>query len=115
MEEIVVVGAVRTPTGRFGGIFADLAAVKLAEISIKELFRRSGICPEHIDEVIMGMVYQGGAGANPARQVSVGSGLPYEVSALTINQLCASGLRAVGLALESLQLKRCDIVVAGGM
>jgi acetyl-CoA C-acetyltransferase len=115
MEEIVVVGAVRTPTGRFGGIFVDLAAVKLAEISLKELFRRSGICPEHIDEVIMGMVYQGGAGANPARQVSVVSGLPYEVSALTINQLCASGLRAIGLASESLQLKRCDIVVAGGM
>tara|TARA_B100001250_G_scaffold412792_1_gene444974 strand:- start:4511 stop:5689 length:1179 start_codon:yes stop_codon:yes gene_type:complete len=115
MEEIVVVGAVRTPTGRFGGIFADLAAVKLAEISLKELLRRSGICPEDIDEVIMGMVYQGGAGANPARQVSIGSGLPYEVSALTINQLCASGLRAIGLAMESLQLKRCDIVVAGGM
>ncbi|MEE3235442.1 MAG: acetyl-CoA C-acetyltransferase [Candidatus Latescibacterota bacterium] len=115
MEDIVVVEAVRTATGRFGGMFADVAAVKLAEVSLKELLHRGGISPEHIDEVIMGMVYQGGAGANPARQVSIGAGLPYEVSALTINQLCGSGLRAVGLAWESLSLKRCDLVVAGGM
>ena len=115
MEDVVVVEAVRTPTGRFGGMFADINAVKLAEGSLRELLRRSDLCPEDIDEVIFGMVYQGGAGANPARQVSVGAGLPYETSAFTINQLCASGLRAIGIGLESLQLRKCDVVVAGGM
>ena len=115
MQDIVVVDAVRTATGRFGGIFTDISAVKLADVSLRALIRRSGVCFEDIDEVIMGMVYQGGAGANPARQVAVSAGLPYAVPALTINQLCASGLRAVGLAWESLQFERSDVVVAGGM
>ena len=115
MQDIVIVDAVRTATGRFGGIFTDISAVKLADVSLRALIQRSGVCSEAIDEVIMGMVYQGGAGANPARQVAVTAGLPYAVPALTVNQLCASGLRAVGLAWESLQFERSDVVVAGGM
>lgn len=115
MSEVVVVDAVRTPTGRFGGCFKEFDAVSLGACVIRDVLARTGVEGASVDEVIMGMVYQGGARANPARQAALAAKLPYEVSAMTINKLCGSGLKSVGLAWQALQGGAADIVVAGGM
>lgn len=115
MSEVVVVNAVRTPTGRFGGCFKAFGAVPLAARVIEDVLTRTGVDGSSVDEVIMGMVYQGGARANPARQAALAAQLPHEVPAMTINKLCGSGLKSVGLAWQALQVDAADIVVAGGM
>lgn len=115
MDEVVVVEALRTPTGRFGGSFKEVSAVDLAKRVIQAVLAKSGVETGVVDEVIMGMVYQGGAGANPARQAALAAGLPYETPALTVNKLCGSGLKSVALAAQALRAGEVDVVVAGGM
>ena len=115
MKDVVVVDAVRTPTGRFGGCFKNCSAVDLAATLIEHSLVRSDLTGRDIDEVIMGMVYQGGARANPARQAVLSAQLPYEVTAMSINKLCGSGLQSVGLAWQALQTGSADVVLAGGM
>jgi acetyl-CoA C-acetyltransferase len=115
MNEVVIVSAVRTAIGSFGGSFKEVPAVDLGAIVIKEAVKRAGIEPSMVDEVIMGNVLQAGLGQNPARQSAIKAGLPVEVSAMTINKVCGSGLRAVSLACQMILSGDTDIVVAGGM
>jgi len=115
MKEVVIVSAVRTAIGSFGGGLKDVPAVDLGALVIKEAVRRAGVKPELVDEVIMGNVLQAGLGQNPARQAAVKSGLPVEIPAMTINKVCGSGLRAVSLASQMIRSGDVDIVVAGGM
>jgi acetyl-CoA C-acetyltransferase len=118
-EEIVIVSAVRTPVGKFQGAFADMKATELGAIAVRETVKRAAIDPavdgQRVDECIMGNVLPAGLGQNPARQAALFGGLPAEVSALTINKVCGSGLKAVALAAQSIQTGNAEIVVAGGM
>src|SRR5436190_19531655 len=111
----VIISAARTPTGKFLGLLKGFTAPDLAAIAIKEAVKRAGVAEDKIDEVIMGCVVQAGIGQAPARQAALKAGLPPEVSALTINMVCGSGLRAVALASQAVQLGDADHVVAGGM
>ena len=114
MKEVVIVSAARTPIGSFGGSLKNIPARQLGAIAVKEAINRAGIKPEDIDEVIMGCVLQGGLGQNVARQISMDAGIPKEVPSMTINKVCGSGLRAVGLAAQIIKAGDADIVVAGG-
>ena len=114
MREVVIVSAVRTPIGSFGGALKDLSAVTLGSIAAKEAIKRAGIDPAIIDEVILGNVLQGGLGQNVARQIAMAAGVPKEVPALTINKVCGSGLRSVGLAAQIIKAGDADCVLAGG-
>ena len=114
MREVVIVSAVRTPIGSFGGALKDVSAVTLGTIAVKEAIKRAGIDPAIIDEVILGNVLQGGLGQNVARQIAIASGIPKEVPALTINKVCGSGLRSVGLAAQIIKAGDADCVLAGG-
>ena len=115
MEEIVIVSAVRTPTGKFQGSLSNYSAVQLGALAVREAVRRAGVAPEQIDECIMGNVISAGLGQNPGRQAALGGGLPPSVSAMTINKVCGSGLKAVALAAQAIQTGNAEIVVAGGM
>ncbi|MBT9331694.1 acetyl-CoA C-acetyltransferase [Paracidobacterium acidisoli] len=115
MEEIVIVSAVRTPVGKFQGSLSDISATKLGAIAVREAVTRAGVKPEQVDECIMGNVVSAGLGQNPARQAALFGGLTPEVSAMTINKVCGSGLKAVALAAQSIQTGNAEIVVAGGM
>ena len=115
MGEAVIVSAVRTALGSFGGALKDVSAVDLGALVIKEAVNRAGVKPELIEEVLMGNVIQAGLGQNTARQATIKSGLPQEVPAMTINKVCGSGLRAVGLAASMIKAGDADIIVAGGM
>jgi len=114
MEDIVIVSAVRTAVGKFGGSLAKIPATELGSIVIKEALARAKVDPAQVGEVIMGQVLAAGAGQNPARQASLKAGLPKEVPALTINAVCGSGLKAVMLAAQAVAWGDSDIVVAGG-
>jgi len=114
-KQAVIISADRTPTGKFQGALKGLTATELGAIAIKEAVKRAGVDPAKVDEVIMGCVVQAGIGQAPARQAALKAGLPPEVSALTINMVCGSGLRAVALASQSVQLGDSEFVVAGGM
>ncbi|MEP6703282.1 MAG: acetyl-CoA C-acetyltransferase [Acidobacteriota bacterium] len=114
-KEAVIISAARTPTGKFQGALKGFTAPELGAIAIKEAVKRAGVDPAKIDEVIMGCVVQAGIGQAPARQAAMKAGLPPEVSALTVNMVCGSGLRAVALASQSIKLGDADFVVAGGM
>jgi acetyl-CoA C-acetyltransferase len=115
MEEVVIVSAVRTPIGRFQGSLAGFSAVDLGAMVVREAVRRAGIAPDQVDECIMGNVVSAGLGQNPARQAALHGGLPAAVSAMTINKVCGSGLKAIGLAAQAIQTGNADVVVAGGM
>jgi len=115
MDDVVIVAAARTPVGKFQGALSSFAAPKLGAIVVREVVRRAGIDPASVDECIMGNVLPAGLGQNPARQAAIFGGLPYEVSALTINKVCGSGLKAIGLAAQAIQTGNAEIVVAGGM
>ena len=115
MEEVVIVSAVRTPTGKFQGSLSGYSAVQLGALAVREAVRRAGVSPEQIDECIMGNVVSAGLGQNPGRQAALGGGLPPSVSAMTINKVCGSGLKAVALAAQAIQTGNAEIVVAGGM
>lgn len=114
-RDAVIVSAARTPTGKFLGALKGFTAPELGAIAIKEVVKRSGVNAADVDEVIMGCVVQAGIGQAPARQAALKAGLPAEVSALTINMVCGSGLRAVALASQAVQLGDAEFVVAGGM
>jgi acetyl-CoA C-acetyltransferase len=115
MREVVIVSAVRTALGSFGGGLKDVSAVDLGATVIKEAVKRANIDVNMIDEVIMGNVLQAGLGQNTSRQASVKAGLPLEVPSFTINKVCGSGLRAVSLAYQMILSGDTDVVVAGGM
>ncbi|GMR04582.1 MAG: acetyl-CoA C-acetyltransferase [Thermodesulfobacteriota bacterium] len=115
MEEIVITTALRTPSGRPLGGLSPLTAPELCSQVVKEAIRRSEIKPYQVDEVIMGNVVSAGMGQNPARQAAILAGLPYGVSALTVNMVCASGLRAIALGAQAIRLGEADVIVAGGM
>jgi acetyl-CoA C-acetyltransferase len=119
IEDIVIVAAVRTPVGKFQGAFSDLSATQLGAIAVREAVKRANLDPalpdQFVDECIMGNVVSAGLGQNPARQAALNGGLPSEVSALTINKVCGSGLKAVALAAQAIQTGNAEIVVAGGM
>ncbi len=115
MQEAVIISAVRTPTGKFQGLLKNFSATDLGAIVVKEAVKRAKIKPEDVDEVIMGCVIQAGLGQAPARQAALKAGLPPEVSALTVNMVCGSGLRAVALAAQAVRLGDASFVVAGGM
>jgi len=110
----VIVSAVRTPIGKFLGGLSPLSAPELGGIAIREAVRRSGVSPEDVDEVIMGNVIQGGVGQAPARQAALKGGIPSTVSALTINKVCGSGLKAVMLASQAIKAGDIEVAVAGG-
>ena len=114
MREVVIVSAVRTPVGSFGGALKDVSAVDLGALVIKEAVNRAGIKGELVEEVLMGNVIQAGLGQNVARQATVKAGLPVEVPAMTINKVCGSGLRTVSLAAQIIKAGDADIIVAGG-
>ena len=115
MAQAVILSAVRTPIGKFQGGLAPLSAPQLGAKAVAEAVRRAGIDPGTVDEIIMGNVLQAGLGQNPARQAGLGGGLGVHVAALTVNKVCGSGLKAVGLAAQSVLLGEAEIVVAGGM
>ncbi|HTV44361.1 MAG TPA: acetyl-CoA C-acetyltransferase [Stellaceae bacterium] len=114
MADIVIAGAVRTPVGAFNGGLAGLAAHQLGEIVIGEALRRAAVEPKEVSEVIMGQILAAGEGQNPARQAAIGAGLPFEVTAYGVNQLCGSGLRTVALGWQAIRGGDSEIVVAGG-
>ena len=114
MSDIVIVSAARTPVGSFNGSFSNITAADLGSIVIKEVLNRAKIKGEDVSEVIMGQVLTASCGQNPARQASIKAGVPQEITAFTINQVCGSGLRAVALGLQSIINNEAEIIVAGG-
>src|SRR5579884_3533787 len=115
MDEVVIVSAARTPVGKLGGGLATVPAVDLGAVAIRGALERAGVAPEAVDHVIMGTVIAAGQGQVPARQAALKAGLPVEVPALTVNKVCASGLKAVNLAAQVIKAGDAEIVVAGGM
>lgn len=114
MKDVVIVGALRTPIGCFRGALAGHSAVELGSLVVKALIERTGVPAYAVDEVILGQVLTAGAGQNPARQSAIKGGLPNSVSAITINDVCGSGLKALHLATQAIQCGEADIVIAGG-
>ncbi len=115
LKKPVILSAARTPTGKFQGLLSGFSATDLGAVAVKEAVSRAGVKPEDVNEVMMGCVVQAGLGQAPARQAALKAGLPPEVSALTVNMVCGSGLRAVALASQAVMLGDSDVVVAGGM
>ncbi|MES2308793.1 MAG: acetyl-CoA C-acetyltransferase, partial [Verrucomicrobiota bacterium] len=114
MNSIVITSAVRTPIGKLGGSLSSLSAHELGAKVISESIRRSKIAPEDVSEVVMGQVLTAGAGQNPARQAAVGAGIPYQATAMGVNQICGSGLRAVVMAYQALLEDDHGVIIAGG-
>ena len=114
MKDVVIVSAVRTPIGSFGGVFKNTSAVQLGTIAVKEAISRVGLNLSEIDEVIIGNVLQTGLGQNVARQIAINSGIPNSVPSYTVNKLCGSGLKSVQLAAQSITSGENDVVIAGG-
>ncbi len=115
MNDVVIASAARTAIGSFGGALASLSGPKLGAEAIKAAINRASVKPEEVDEVLMGMVLQGGVGQAPARQAAIFAGIPPEVGATTIHKVCGSGLKSVMLGTQAIRLGDSDIVVAGGM
>jgi acetyl-CoA C-acetyltransferase len=115
MKEVYIIAAVRTPIGSFGGALKSFSATQLGAIAIKGAIEKAGIAPAMVDDVLMGAVLQANMGQAPARQAAKYAGLPNEVSCTTINKVCASGMKAIAQATQSIMLGDADIVVAGGM
>lgn len=114
MKEVVIVSAVRTAIGNFGGSLSKLSATELGTIAAKEAIKRAGIKAEQVDEAIIGNILSAGLGQNIARQISINAGIPYTSPSMTINKLCGSGLKAVSLAAQMIMLNDADIILAGG-
>jgi acetyl-CoA C-acetyltransferase len=115
MKDVVIISGARTAVGSFNGGLSNYSAPQLGSVVIKEAVKRAGVKPEEIDEVLMGCVLQGGLGQAPARQASIGAGIPNTVSATTINKVCGSGLKSVMLGEQEIKAGDAEIVVAGGM
>ncbi len=114
MTEVVIASAARTPVGAFNGSLSTLSASDLGKIAIKAALERAGVAPDDVSEVIMGQILTAAQGQNPARQASIGAGLPVEVPAYGVNQLCGSGLKSVAMGLQAIVNGDSGIVVAGG-
>src|SRR3954469_18527097 len=112
--DVVIIAAKRTPVGSFLGAFAGTPAHELGRVAIEAALAQAGVSPEEVSEVILGQVLTAGQGQNPARQASMAAGVPKEVPAWGVNQVCGSGLRAVALATQAIQTGDAAIVVAGG-
>ena len=115
MKEVYIISAVRTPIGSFGGSLKDLSATKLGAAAIKGALEKAGVKPSQVQDVLMGCVLQANLGQAPARQAAKFAGLPNEVNCTTVNKVCASGMKAISQAAQSIMLGDADIVVAGGM
>lgn len=115
MSAPVIAGAVRTPIGAFMGALSSVPATELGAIVIRDALQRAGVPADQVDDVLMGCILQAGLGQGPARQSAIAAGIPDTVPATTINQLCGSGLRAVGMAAQAIRAGDADVVVAGGM
>jgi acetyl-CoA C-acetyltransferase len=115
MEDVVIVAGVRTPVGKFQGALSSFSAVQLGSLVVREALQRARLNPEQVDECIMGNVVSAGLGQNPARQAALHGGLAPAVSAMTVNKVCGSGLKAVALAAQAIQTGNAEIVIAGGM
>src|SRR5438552_3003243 len=115
LDDVVIISACRTPVGKFQGSLSDLSATQLGAIVVREATKRAKLDPKQVDECIMGNVLAAGLGQNPARQAALGGGLSEKVGALTINKVCGSGLKAVSLAAQAIQVGDQEMVVAGGM
>src|SRR5215471_9273267 len=115
MKDVVIISGVRTAIGKFQGALEGLSAPQLGAIAVREAVKRAQVDPGQVDECIMGLVVAAGLGQNPARQAALNGGLPNSVSAMTINKVCGSGLKAVALAVQAVQTGNSEIVVAGGM
>ncbi|MDT8286106.1 MAG: acetyl-CoA C-acetyltransferase [Elusimicrobiales bacterium] len=114
MKEIFIVDGVRTATGSFGGGLAGLSSVELGKVVTRAVMERAGVKPADIDEVLMGTIYQAGLGQGVARQIAIGSGIPAEKTAVTLNMLCGSGMRAVASAAQSIMCGDAEMIIAGG-
>ncbi|MDR5659144.1 acetyl-CoA C-acetyltransferase [Serpentinicella sp. ANB-PHB4] len=114
MKEVVIVSAARTPIGSFGGVLKDVSAAELGGVAIKAALERGGVKPDQVEEVFIGCINQAGNKQNIARQAAAKAGIPYEVTSMTVNMLCGSGLRTVSLAAQTILSGDNDIVVAGG-
>jgi len=113
-QSIVVASAARTPVGSFNGAFATMPAHQLGAVAIKAALERAGVDPKEVDEVILGQILAAGEGQNPARQAAMKAGIPQEATAWGLNQLCGSGLRAIAVGMQQIQVGDARIVVAGG-
>lgn len=114
MKKAVIVSAVRTPVGSYGGAFKSVSAVDLGVVAVKEALKRANLDPALVDEVIFGNVLQAGQGQNVARQVAIGAGIPETVTSFTVNKVCGSGLKTVALAAQAIKAGDADILVVGG-
>ena len=115
MNDVVIVSAVRTPIGSFRSSLASFPASKLGSIAIQEAVKRAAIRPEDVQEVYMGNVVTAGSGQAPARQATLGAGLPISTPCTTVNKVCASGMKAIMMASQSLAIGSQEVMVAGGM
>jgi len=115
MKEVYIISAVRTPIGSFGGTLKNFSATQLGAIAIKGAIEKAGIAPALVNDVLMGCVIQANLGQAPARQAAKFAGLPNEVNCTTVNKVCASGMKSISLAAQSIMLGDADIVIAGGM
>jgi acetyl-CoA C-acetyltransferase len=114
LQAVYILSAVRTPIGKFGGTLASLSAADMGVVAAKAAVERAGVQPEQIEETIFGNARQAGGGPNPARQISVRSGVPQEVPAFTVNKACASGMKAIGLAYQAITLGDASCILTGG-
>jgi acetyl-CoA C-acetyltransferase len=114
LQAVYILSAVRTPIGKFGGALASLTAADMGTVAAKAAIERAGIRPDQVEETIFGNARQAGGGPNPARQISIRSGVPQEVPAFTVNKACASGLKSIALAYQSILLGDANCVLAGG-
>ncbi len=114
MQAVYILSAVRTPIGKFGGSLAELTAADMGVVAAKAAIERAGVRPEQIEEAIFGNARQAGGGPNPARQISVRSGVPQEVPAFTVNKACASGMKSIALAYQAILLGDASCILAGG-
>src|ERR1700726_4692949 len=114
LQAVYILSAVRTPIGKFGGSLASLTAADMGVVAAKAALERGGVQPEQVEETIFGNARQAGGGPNPARQISIRSGVPQQVPAFTVNKACASGLKSIALAYQSILLGDANCVLAGG-
>ena len=114
MQDVVIAAAVRTPIGAFNGALSSVPATTLGQVTITEALSRAGVPADAVDEVIMGQVLCAGSGQNPARQAAVAAGIPVECTAVTINQVCGSGLRSMAMGYQAIACGDSEVVVAGG-
>ncbi|HLV89340.1 MAG TPA: acetyl-CoA C-acetyltransferase [Candidatus Sulfotelmatobacter sp.] len=114
VQAVYILSAVRTPIGKFGGSLASLTAADLGVVAAKAAIERAGVQPEQIDEAIIGNARQAGGGPNPARQISIRSGVPQEVPAFTVNKACASGMKSIALAYQAIAVGDATCILAGG-